>query len=625
MQAGLIRFPAFSPAARGLLASCWKAWKAPYRPILDALYTRRYSSIADAMLARADKEFAPSNSKNDRAKQLFPSSSPAQNGNIEEQFKKARQSSQSIGGFTGFTNKNTSNPLHTKSPNIKQPLKPKASSFVASTSSTSGLASVFSKQDSFQNTADVHIDLTQGEDPIVSNFPPTSHVQFDEDDFDDDADLDLDMDYELPMSMAAPPKPSSQRVPNPSPYTLPNLKRSMQPPNSSQNPASSAATWSSSPPSHKVTPPGAVKRWQQEELAAKNSAPAVVTDPNPRPAKRRTLPWLQKKAEDHQIRAMKEEEDNAMAVVASDSSPRKLLCFKCKKEGHSSKECPNIANGKGTAWDFTPLPKDKAMPWNTTGSAVQDEKKKFRERQKAAREATTESRQAHQSKKVAMAPITLSQEQQRVLELVVGQGKSVFFTGSAGTGKSVLMRAIIAELRKKFSREPDRVAVTASTGLAACNIGGVTLHSFGGIGLGKEDVPALVKKIKRNQKAKNRWLRTKILIIDEISMVDGDLFDKLEGIARAMRNNGRPFGGIQLVITGDFFQLPPVPDYDNKARGVKFAFDAGTWSTAIHHTIGLTEVFRQKDPCISTHNQQPFLMGLMRHSFCEHVERDASR
>lgn len=191
---------------------------------------------------------------------------------------------------------------------------------------------------------------------------------------------------------------------------------------------------------------------------------------------------------------------------------------------------------------------------------------------------------------------TLSQEQQKVLDLVVNQSKSVFFTGSAGTGKSVLMRAIIAELRKKYSREPDRVAVTASTGLAACNIGGVTLHSFGGIGLGKEDVPALVKKIKRNQKAKNRWIRTKILIVDEISMVDGDLFDKLEGIARHMRNNGRPFGGIQLVITGDFFQLPPVPDFDNKARAVKFAFDAGTWPTAIHHTIGLTEVFRQKDP-----------------------------
>ena len=76
-------------------------------------------------------------------------------------------------------------------------------------------------------------------------------------------------------------------------------------------------------------------------------------------------------------------------------------------------------------------------------------------------------------------------------------------------------------------------------------------------------------------------------------MVDGDLFDKLEAIARQLRNNGRPFGGIQIVITGDFFQLPPVPD-NNKIA--KFAFDAASWSTSIQHTIGLHHVFRQKDP-----------------------------
>lgn len=156
-----------------------------------------------------------------------------------------------------------------------------------------------------------------------------------------------------------------------------------------------------------------------------------------------------------------------------------------------------------------------------------------------------------------------------------------------------MLREIIAALRKKYEREPDRVAVTASTGLAACNVGGVTLHSFAGIGLGKDEVDELVKKIKRNQKTKHRWMRTKVLIIDEISMVDGDLFDKLEEIARRMRNNGRPFGGIQLVITGDFFQLPPVPDGN---RVSKFAFDAGTWNTSIEHTIGLHRVFRQKDP-----------------------------
>ena len=138
--------------------------------------------------------------------------------------------------------------------------------------------------------------------------------------------------------------------------------------------------------------------------------------------------------------------------------------------------------------------------------------------------------------------------------MVVEKQKSVFFTGSAGTGKSVLLREIIASLRKKHFKEPDRVAITASTGLAACNIGGVTLHSFAGIGIGNNSIPELVKKIKRNPKAKHRWMRTKVLIIDEVSMVDGDLFDKLEAVARELRKNGRPFGGIQLVITGDFFQ-----------------------------------------------------------------------
>lgn len=77
-------------------------------------------------------------------------------------------------------------------------------------------------------------------------------------------------------------------------------------------------------------------------------------------------------------------------------------------------------------------------------------------------------------------------------------------------------------------------------------------------------------------------------------MVDGDLFDKLEAIARSLRSSGRPFGGIQLVVTGDFFQLPPVPEGSN--REAKFSFAAETWNTAIQHTILLTHVFRQRDP-----------------------------
>jgi ATP-dependent DNA helicase PIF1 len=242
-------------------------------------------------------------------------------------------------------------------------------------------------------------------------------------------------------------------------------------------------------------------------------------------------------------------------------------------------------------------PPSKKAPWDATASAVKAQKKQLKSQQKKPEQGigTEEIQEAIKSHSATSSVISFSNEQRHVKGLVVDDGRSVFFTGPAGTGKSVLMRSIIQDLKKKYARDPERIAVTASTGLAACNIGGMTLHSFAGIGLGKEEASALVKKIRRNPKAKNRWLRTKILIIDEISMVDGELFDKLSHIGRVIRNNGRPWGGIQLVITGDFFQLPPVPD-SSKQRDAKFAFEAATWSTSIDHTIGLTEVFRQRDP-----------------------------
>ena len=259
-------------------------------------------------------------------------------------------------------------------------------------------------------------------------------------------------------------------------------------------------------------------------------------------------------------------------------------------------------SGSQSQQKFTPLPEGGDLPWNKTDSTVKDEKKEFRNRfRKDATNQNTKSVTKQMSKNqpkpmTAVSKEMLSNEQRDVLDNVLQKNDSVFFTGSAGTGKSVLMRTIISRFKDKFRKEPDRLAVTASTGLAACVIEGQTLHSWAGIGLGKEPVPELIKKIKRNAKTKQKWLRTKVLVVDEISMVDGELFDKLEAIARALRNNGRPFGGIQLVVTGDFFQLPPVPDRNTVA---KFAFDAGTWNTCISHTILLTHVFRQKDPAFA--------------------------
>ncbi|TKA55607.1 hypothetical protein B0A53_02785 [Rhodotorula sp. CCFEE 5036] len=193
--------------------------------------------------------------------------------------------------------------------------------------------------------------------------------------------------------------------------------------------------------------------------------------------------------------------------------------------------------------------------------------------------------------------VVLSPEQQVVLKLVVEEGKNVFFTGSAGTGKSVLLREIISSLKRKYRGSGDAVAVTASTGMAACNIGGTTIHSFAGIGLGVGTPDQLVSNVMRNKTAKTKWQRVKVLVIDEVSMVDGQLFDKLAYIANKLRQKvgskaaKKPFGGIQLVVTGDFFQLPPV----TKGSNPSFAFQAAAWKESIDHTVNLTQVFRQKD------------------------------
>lgn len=194
-------------------------------------------------------------------------------------------------------------------------------------------------------------------------------------------------------------------------------------------------------------------------------------------------------------------------------------------------------------------------------------------------------------------PLVLSQEQEYILSLVM-DGVSLFYTGSAGTGKSVLLRALIKSLRSKCDK--GEVAVTASTGLAACNIGGITLHSFAGVGLGQGTTENLLKKVRRNKKASNRWKEVKVLIIDEISMIDGNFFNMLDEIARKIRRSNKPFGGIQLVICGDFYQLPPVSknksvDGTEKEREeAVFAFESRAWLDTIETTLVLKEVFRQR-------------------------------
>lgn len=249
------------------------------------------------------------------------------------------------------------------------------------------------------------------------------------------------------------------------------------------------------------------------------------------------------------------------------------------------------------SFNLAPAPARRSV---STGSVPDPKRQRVASSERRQRVASGESELARpQSEEIGpkrplrVPGIFLSEEQQRVLKLVVQEGKCVFFTGSAGTGKSVLLREIIACLRKRHAASPDRIAVTASTGLAACNIGGVTLHSFAGIGLGKDPVDALVRRVRKNKKTLQRWLRTRVLVVDELSMLDGDLFDKLEELARKLRKNPAPFGGIQLVLTGDFFQLPPVPPASGQTA--RFCFEAQQWKKTVPHTIMLHHVFRQRD------------------------------
>ncbi|KAL1961677.1 hypothetical protein VTN77DRAFT_1315 [Rasamsonia byssochlamydoides] len=372
-----------------------------------------------------------------------------------------------------------------------------------------------------------------------------SAVYFDENDFDDDDELDLEAPDPLP-----PPKKVTP--------TVPELPKPSHP--------SSAATSSSS---QKLS----AQATSQEDVKYPELPPVEELPPEPVPSSSVPIPW-----------------SSSPPSHFAPPPKRRTLPWVNNESDNSSNNTSAPAQVKQNP--TTPAQAKPALPWNKTASAVKEEQKELRRQNKKRQQDVEKPRMYRPPERVAS--LFLSDEQRGVLEAVVDKGKSIFFTGSAGTGKSVLMREIIKKLREKYRREPDRVAVTASTGLAACNIEGVTLHSFAGIGLGKENAQELVKKIRKNQKARNRWLRTKVLIIDEVSMVDGDLFDKLEEIARRIRNNGRPFGGIQLVVTGDFFQLPPVPESSN--REAKFAFDAATWNTCIQHTVLLTHVFRQKDP-----------------------------
>lgn len=190
---------------------------------------------------------------------------------------------------------------------------------------------------------------------------------------------------------------------------------------------------------------------------------------------------------------------------------------------------------------------------------------------------------------------SLTSEQTRAYN-VIKEGKSIFLTGPGGTGKSFLLKTIYECIPEEAGKH---VAVTALTGCAAVLLGkhAKTLHSWAGIGLAREPASTLVHKIIQMGKTKVgkpflRWRTTDILIIDEVSMLTPELLEKLDDVARIIRNVDKPMGGLQVVFVGDFYQLPPVV----KEGETSFVFESPLWNEIVQETVTLTKIIRQDDP-----------------------------
>jgi ATP-dependent DNA helicase PIF1 len=177
----------------------------------------------------------------------------------------------------------------------------------------------------------------------------------------------------------------------------------------------------------------------------------------------------------------------------------------------------------------------------------------------------------------------LNQEQQEVYDAIL-RGKNILITAPAGAGKSTIIKKFYSDFNKNCN-----ILITSTTGISSILIGGTTLHSALSIGLGHGSIEQTFERIKKNKIAFKTWKDLKVLIIDEVSMLHPDLFDKLEDLARLIRDNDLPFGGIQLVLSGDFLQLPVI-------NSDTFCFESKAWSDCDIQTCLLTTIVRQKDP-----------------------------
>lgn len=170
---------------------------------------------------------------------------------------------------------------------------------------------------------------------------------------------------------------------------------------------------------------------------------------------------------------------------------------------------------------------------------------------------------------------------------ILKTGANVYLTGEPGSGKTHTINEFVGWLRAS-GIEP---SVTAATGIAATHVAGMTLHSWSGIGISESLSRADVDRIAGKEHIAKRIAKAKVLIIEEISMLSSTTFEMADAVCREVRRVDQPFGGLTVVLVGDFFQLPPV----SRSRDVAFAYTSKVWRDLNLITCYLTEQYRQDD------------------------------